>query len=200
MKKTALNLSKGFTMVELLIVIAVLGLLAVAVLSAINPIEQINRSKDTGNRSDAEQLISGIDRYYTVKGYYPWQTAPNDGNETRLNAAGISGGNLVSTKSPTAFSDLTNYVLNKLEGSTAELKSAFTNRIVKSDYNTLYIYNRGTAGDSTYVCFYPQSSSFNEDGAKRCGTAGAGLPNDIEAVAKDVICGESVTKSQACLP
>lgn len=62
----------GFTMIELLIVIAVLGILAVAVLAANNPIEQINRGRDTGSRSDAEQLLSAIDRYYAGKGYYPW--------------------------------------------------------------------------------------------------------------------------------
>ena len=63
---------KGFTLIELLIVITLLGILAVAVLSAINPIEQINRSRDTSSKSDAEQLINAIDRYYASKGYYPW--------------------------------------------------------------------------------------------------------------------------------
>jgi prepilin-type N-terminal cleavage/methylation domain-containing protein len=47
----------GFTMIELLIVIAVLGILAVAVLAQLTS-EQINRGRDTGSRSDAEQLIS----------------------------------------------------------------------------------------------------------------------------------------------
>ena len=50
-----LKLQLGFTMIELLIVITILGILAVAVLSAINPIEQINRGRDTGRQSDAEQ-------------------------------------------------------------------------------------------------------------------------------------------------
>src|SRR3989304_3138472 len=68
----------GFTMIELLIVIAILGILAIAVLAAINPIEQINRGRDTGSRSDAEQLISAIDRFYAFNGYYPWQTGAAD--------------------------------------------------------------------------------------------------------------------------
>ena len=34
-------LRKGFTLIELLIVISILGILAVAVLSAINPVEQL---------------------------------------------------------------------------------------------------------------------------------------------------------------
>ena len=65
----------GFTMIELLVVIAILGILAVAVLSAINPIEQINRGRDTGSRSDAEQLLSAIDRYNAFNGYFPWVTS-----------------------------------------------------------------------------------------------------------------------------
>src|SRR3989339_899005 len=68
----------AFTMIELLIVIAILGILAVAVLAAINPIEQINRGRDTGSRSDSEQLLSAIDRFYASQGYYPWRTAADD--------------------------------------------------------------------------------------------------------------------------
>ena len=61
----------GFTMIELLVVIAVLGILAAAVLSAINPIEQINKGRDTGHRSDAEQLLSAVDRYFALHELYP---------------------------------------------------------------------------------------------------------------------------------
>src|SRR3990167_838952 len=80
MVNTELMPKRGFTLIELLIVIAVLGILAVAVLAAINPIEQINRSRDTGSRSDAEQLISAIDRYYATNGYYPWMTGASSNN------------------------------------------------------------------------------------------------------------------------
>jgi len=37
--------SKGFTLVELLIVIALIAILSVAVLATINPIEQANKAK-----------------------------------------------------------------------------------------------------------------------------------------------------------
>src|SRR3989338_2851312 len=109
----------GFTMIELLIVIAVLGILAVAVIAAINPIEQINRSKDTGSRSDAEQLIGAVDRYYTSKGYYPWQSGATD--TTNADAASwvpIDGANA-----------LTNSILTALSGQTGELKDAYISRV-----------------------------------------------------------------------
>jgi len=79
----------GFTMIELLIVITILGILAVAVLSAINPIEQINRGRDTGRQSDAEQLLSAIDRYNAFQGYYPWQIDANDPNIAIMDANGL---------------------------------------------------------------------------------------------------------------
>src|SRR3989344_616073 len=71
--------SRGFTLVELLIVIAILGILSTAVLSAINPVEQINRGRDTGTQSDAEQLLSAIQRFNANSGYFPWQEGASDG-------------------------------------------------------------------------------------------------------------------------
>lgn len=158
---------KAFTMIELLIVIAVLGILAVAVLSAINPIEQINRSRDTGNRSDSEQLISAIDRYYANNGYYPWTTGASD-----------TATALAWTKVDTSWKDSggSTTVLGKLsQTGTEELKASFIDRISATTYNFLYAYNVGSQGSSTYVCFLPKSASFKTDATTRCtGT----LPTD----------------------
>ena len=175
---------RGFTMIELLIVIAVLGILAVAVLSALNPIEQINRSKDTGGRSDAEQLIGGIDRFYTTKGYYPWANNTSDTN--LIDWAPVNG-----------------YVnlLNNLTNATQELKGSFITRISAADYNHLYIFNNGLQGNSTYVCFKPQSKAFDDDVVKRCGVAGAGMPTDLKAntAVLNLVCG-GAGNSYSCLP
>jgi len=65
-------MKKGFTLIELLVVITLIGILAVAVLSAINPIEQINKARDAGKRADASQLISALDRYYAANLKFPW--------------------------------------------------------------------------------------------------------------------------------
>jgi prepilin-type N-terminal cleavage/methylation domain-containing protein len=160
--------AQGFTLIELLIVIAVLGILAVAVLSAINPIEQINRSRDTGSRSDAEQLIGAIDRFYATQGYYPWLTAPCTGALCEA-----TPWTTVST-----WTDGSLLVLSKLsESGSGELKASFTTRISGATYNPLHSFNRGQTGDSTYVCFSPKSSAFKVEAATRC-TAAAGLPTD----------------------
>ncbi len=68
-------LSKGFTLVELLIVIALLGIIATIVITAINPIEQANRAGDAGKKADASAMVSAINRYSVSHGFYPWNDA-----------------------------------------------------------------------------------------------------------------------------
>lgn len=181
------KLSSGFTLIELLIVIAVLGILAVAVLSAINPIEQINRSRDTGSRSDAEQLLGGIDRFYASQGFYPWKVNPT---------TPVSDDTAWATVGST-WTDGATAVLTKLaEAGTGELKASFTTRITGTGYNTMYKYNRGTSGDSTYLCFLPKSSSFQTEAGTRCG---ATLPADYPANACPAGCDVAKT-CFSCLP
>lgn len=201
---SAVRQRAGFTMIELLIVISILGILAVAVLSAINPIEQINRGRDTGSRSDAEQLLSAMDRFNAFQGYYPFVTKPNEEYAIPL----VDGDLLPVTMDWTATgtgaaADCA--VLDKLSqgDSTAtdpcvasdELKLSFIQRITSDTYNSLYVYNRGQQGDSTYVCFHPQSGAFKTEAKTRCES---GLPQDIDGATEAVICNED--NIYICLP
>lgn len=189
----------GFTMIELLIVISVLGVLAVAVLSAINPIEQINRGKDTGSRSDAEQLISAVDRYYTTKGYYPWRSSATAGADAQAWLRLIA----YST-----WKDDTNIdVLSKLDGTaagaagTAEIKASFTARISGTGYNFLYVYNGGVQGNSTYVCFNGKSKSFQSEASERCSGTKGSIPGDlVTANVCNVTVDGVAAQYMTCLP
>lgn len=67
-------LSRGFTLVELLIVIGLLGAIALIVISAINPIEQANKARDARFKADSSQLISAVERYYASNSKFPWET------------------------------------------------------------------------------------------------------------------------------
>lgn len=195
---TKLRSQAAFTMIELLIVIAILGILAVAVLAAINPIEQINRGRDTGSRSDAEQLLSAIDRFYAYKGYYPWVNSPNVDD-----AQAWSGVTSLTAWQDDAATPCN--VLDKLaNGDDAdcagnnELKRSYVDKITKADFNHLYVYYSGDPGSSVYVCFEPQSGAFVEDAAERCiDENGTGLPTDLQSAATE-ICGGEVAYS--CLP
>ena len=190
-------------MIELLIVIAVLGVLAVAVLSAINPIEQINRGRDTGSRSDSEQLLSAFDRYYTSQEKYPWQSTAEADDALVWQVVD-------TTWKQTG--DTSTTVLEKLSGGagattgTEELKKSFTTRITNLD--TIYklrVHMRGNVGDSAYVCFLARSGSFKNEANRRCSAAGAdagdlgggGLPGDLKDIAGTVCV---VLAPYICLP
>ena len=76
---------RGFTLIELLIVIAILGVLAVVILVAINPQEQLARTRDAGRTSTVTQLGHAMQAYGTShEGNYiaesaTWISAANTG-------------------------------------------------------------------------------------------------------------------------
>lgn len=63
----------GFTLVELLIVIGLLGAIALIVIAAINPIEQANRARDARFQADAGQMLSAVERYFASHSKFPWE-------------------------------------------------------------------------------------------------------------------------------
>ncbi len=234
------NSRAGFTLVELLIVIAILGILSTAVLSAINPIEQINRGRDTGTQSDAEQLLSAIQRFNAAQGYFPWQTAVGDqilGTGVGCTTASCTDFTIVGKNADPKAIDFTAATQTggwtvdggtwdlKTDGSTAglaksnvfdalgptgklEILLAYIQRVTSSTSNRLFVFNDGTSGDSTYVCFVPQSNSFRQQAANRwtgapCTTActGAAVPADLAKASTAVWQAKSTDKKILyCLP
>ncbi|RJR30420.1 type II secretion system protein [Candidatus Microgenomates bacterium] len=74
-------IKKGFTLVELLIVIAILGTLAVVVLIALNPVQQLARTRDSGRSSTIAQLGHAMEAYATARGgQYPLAAACPNGS------------------------------------------------------------------------------------------------------------------------
>lgn len=165
----------GFTMIELLVVIAVIGVLAVAVLSSINPIEQINKGRDTRSRSDAAQIINAVDRYFSIHEEYPWNKASGDyvppsgmlyDDEFIFDRGTPTAYNQQGTTTTTTDWD---WALPLTE--TNEVKSGFTSRLAddtgagKTKY---FIFKRGIANATMYVCFRPSSKAFEEEAKKSC--------------------------------
>lgn len=63
----------GFTLIELLIVIAILGILAAGILVAIDPVEQLARSRDSVRISAIRQLSKAMSGYRISNPNYPTQ-------------------------------------------------------------------------------------------------------------------------------
>lgn len=85
--------SKGFTLVELLVVIGILGVLIVALIAALDPLEQIRRGTDGARKAGAAQLKNSLERYYTVYGAFPWNgiAFPGLGQACAPGSDGVNG-------------------------------------------------------------------------------------------------------------
>ena len=182
----------GFTLVELLIVIAILAIIALIVIAAINPIEQANRARDTGQKADASQLVSAIDRYFAARILYPWVAqaaggADNDDFFGYVTVAdwqvGICGGDAVNGTDCTVDGELI---------TTSELKTEFRNRrfideyietqgsVIEQDYLMI---GKEDNSDSVYICYVPMANSNRtrgcEEGLVYTLAAGTGVRTQV---------------------
>jgi len=66
-----IHIKKGFTFVELLLVIGILIVLSTGIMLFMKPQEQIARSNDTRRRSDLNLLRNAFEEWYNDKGCYP---------------------------------------------------------------------------------------------------------------------------------
>jgi prepilin-type N-terminal cleavage/methylation domain-containing protein len=66
--------SRGFTLLEILLVIGIIAILAGIVIIAINPSKQLATVRNTQRKSDIKQLANAITQFYIDKSYYPAST------------------------------------------------------------------------------------------------------------------------------
>lgn len=152
----------GFTLVELLIVIALLGALAVGLLAALDPFEQLKKGTDTGIRNTTSEIQGAVIRYYAIKNHMPWcddsGTCPAD-----------------APQSATLTDPLVSLMIGNLTGA-GELKSNFMD--LADAYKTK-IYITGDHTDenpSVKVCFLPQAKSFKADPNTKYDNLGVPVP------------------------
>lgn len=126
--------TKAFTLIELLIVIALLGALAIGLLAALDPFEQFKKGRDTGIRNTVSELHGGFIRYYAIKNEMPYLSTISGTGET--NSA---------------------YIQSVVD--TGELKTDFMQ--LAEDQLQYIELNGGT--ETLTTCFQPQSKSFRSD-------------------------------------
>jgi len=81
------TLHKGFTLIEVILVIALVGVLSMVMISIINPPQQFKKARDVERKSDLRQIQAALELYRSDNSAYP-ATLPNcDGALTGANGA-----------------------------------------------------------------------------------------------------------------
>lgn len=151
---------KGFTLVELLIVIAILGIIALIVIAAINPIEQANRARDTGMKADASQLVSAIERYFAARNKFPWvvqDSATYTTNDAAFPYVSADDYHVGLCADPADGGCDANGILIEEE----ELKPEFRNRrfIQPAQFGDSLVLGKAGQDQSIYACYIPSAES-----------------------------------------
>ena len=71
---------RGFTLVELLVVISLVGILAGVMISIINPVKQRKIAEDGVRTSNLQKLALGIESYANANGNYPEKISVDTNN------------------------------------------------------------------------------------------------------------------------
>lgn len=98
----------GFTLIEILIVVAIIAILASVVLVGLGPTQQSGR--DARRLSDIRQIQTGLELYFSKCGYYPGtvQSASPCGSFSATNFVGLSGASGALTQSGIGISTIPN--------------------------------------------------------------------------------------------
>jgi prepilin-type N-terminal cleavage/methylation domain-containing protein len=161
--------NKAFTLIELLIVIALLGVLAVVSIAALDPFEQLKKAADTGVRNTVSEVHGAIIRYYAVKGNMPWDPLPSIGPvnlSTGYNTVGLQ--KIIET---------------------GELKTDFSALAGGDRLRKITVI--GTK-ESVTVCFRPESKSFRSDPNTKYDSSGQEVGTGSNT------CGQTNSDSFSC--
>ena len=177
MSARIVNKEKGFTLIELLIVLVIIGVLAVLVVGAINPLEQINKSRDAASEADASSLVQAVSSFYVTYGCNPWDYTVGAATPCASTATSFNGGAALAVGDAVVKAQ----IVDKLTDPTIkELKDVYWNRVKGQTaapsatvYNNMWVSSVTAVPYPVSVCFVPSSKAYV--GKKLYnGTGGAG--------------------------
>ena len=73
--------SKGFSLVEVIIVVALIGVLAGGLITILDPAGQLKGSRDSKRKADLKQIQAALELYRADQGSYPDSTDAEFGND-----------------------------------------------------------------------------------------------------------------------
>jgi len=68
--KKSVREANGFTLIEILLVVAAIGILAGIVILAINPAKQLGQTRNAQRKSDVNTILNGVYEYVTASEKY----------------------------------------------------------------------------------------------------------------------------------
>ena len=132
MNKTHKGTRKGFTLLEILLVIATIGILAAIVLVAINPTRQINQARQAAINSDKNTIEKALQQRLIDTGSYP---VGLDGVQRRICSSTIT----------TDCVDLSGLIPDYVAG----IPSSTTYTVAKGNDGRVYVNTTNTAANFT---------------------------------------------------
>lgn len=144
--------NKGFTIVELLIVIVVIGILALLVITTYSGIQQ--KARNSQRQTDVQSLQTQLESFYSQNGYYPSLTNMNSTSWLSTNMKSLDHEALIDPSNPTYSKTLLSapaaksYAYAVLNSSDASCEADAT---TCAKYTLTATYEGTVNGSTTYV-------------------------------------------------
>jgi prepilin-type N-terminal cleavage/methylation domain-containing protein len=145
--------NQGFTIVELLIVIVVIGILALLVITTYSGIQA--KARNSKRQTDIQSLQTQLEAFFSQNGFYPSRADLNNGGWLGTNMKSLDQNALVDPSNPTQSKTLLAapaaksyaYEVTQSDGST----SCETDDTACAKYTLTATYEGSVNGQNTYV-------------------------------------------------
>jgi type IV pilus assembly protein PilA len=145
--------SQGFTIVELLIVIVVIGILALLVITTYSGIQA--KARNSKRQTDIQSVQTHLEAYFSQNGFYPSLTDMNGSAWLNTNMKSLDQTALTDPSNPTQSKTLVNgpvaksysYQVTQSDGST----SCESDDTTCAKYTLTATYEGTVNGNTTYV-------------------------------------------------